>query len=87
MPHLTGCVKDTEDIRLICSESLRVPDSRMSSIADEKATREEIVKAVMGLRDDPRIRPYDSILIYFAGYGGLDPSDIETIIPYDDWRK
>jgi DNA-directed RNA polymerase subunit H (RpoH/RPB5) len=55
---------------------LKVPSHQVIN-CDKEATRSNIIAAFEGLRDNPRIKDQDPILIYFAGHGGEVPSNSE----------
>lgn len=92
--NLLGCVNDADSVEEFLKNNLKVPDEQIISLRDEKATRAAIIKAFLQLRDDPRIKKDDSILIFYAGHGsevappdgweaGGAGSQIQALVPHD----
>jgi len=91
-PPLFGAVKDMECISDFLTNSLAVPNNRITKLLDNEATKDAIVKMIRSLANSSDIIRNDAILIYFAGHGarataphGWPTNDgyIETICPVD----
>ncbi|KEP48864.1 ICE-like protease (caspase) p20 domain protein [Rhizoctonia solani 123E] len=67
--QLSGAVKDMESIYDFLHSDLSVPDSRITRLTNEQATRSGIIDAMEGLSKDPSINRFDPILIFYAGHG------------------
>ncbi|EUC54992.1 ICE-like protease (caspase) p20 domain protein, partial [Rhizoctonia solani AG-3 Rhs1AP] len=67
--QLSGAVKDMESIYDFLHSDLSVPDSRITQLTNEQATRSGIIDAMEGLSKDPSINRFDPILIFYAGHG------------------
>ncbi|KAJ7772891.1 caspase domain-containing protein [Mycena maculata] len=93
---LNGCVNDANDFKAFLTESLRVPESHIVFIADDAATRVNILsKFDTHLIDNPDIRSHggDTIIFFYAGHGSRveAPNNaysvdgrVETICPHDE---
>ena len=66
---LRGAVADVADFKSYLENDLNVPFDHIQVLTDENATRQNILNALISLRDDPRINWGDAILIYYAGHG------------------
>lgn len=90
-PALKGCVADADAVEVYLKSRLSVPDSQITSLRNDHATRSAIIQAFRGLKDDARIENGNPILIYFAGHGGQATApegwpcsgQVQMIIPYD----
>jgi len=91
---LKGCVKDATDMRNYLLTNLRVPESQIRILLDDKAKRADIISAFLDIKADHRIKKGDPILIFFAGHGdetdappgwpsGDVNNQIQMIIPQD----
>jgi uncharacterized caspase-like protein len=88
---LRGAVADAHAMKGFLVEDVGVPENRIQELYDTHATSENIKSAILGLSEDARIQPGDSILIYYAGHGSEVPSlqpaliasKIQMIIPHD----
>ena len=91
---LAGCIKDATDMRDYLLTNLRVPESQIRILLDDKAKRADIIKAFSDIEADDRIKKGDPILIFFAGHGdetnappgwpsGDVDNQIQMIIPKD----
>ena len=87
MTRLSGAVPDADAINDYLQNDLKVPRHQIVNLRDKGATRSKIIAAFQGLRDNPRIKPQDPILIYFAGKGGeiSSPNQENTraLVPVD----
>lgn len=93
IPRLSGAVADTEDV-LQFLYTLSVPLENIQVLRDCSASRQSIIDSFRNLRDNPRIKPGDAIVIYFAGHGdeilappgwevGETSGMIQVLIPHD----
>ena len=86
---LKGCIADADDIETYLINDLLVPSSQILSLRNEKATREEILRALCSFKYNNNIKYGDPILIFFAGHGAETNapngwgSKIQMLIPYD----
>ncbi|CAE6337964.1 unnamed protein product [Rhizoctonia solani] len=84
-PHvakLRGAVRDADSIVDYLRTDLLVPETQITSLRNEKATRSEIIAAIDGLRQNPKIKAFDPILIYFSGHGCEKDSPLAKIGNY-----
>ncbi|KAI9572461.1 caspase domain-containing protein [Boletus coccyginus] len=90
---LTGCKNDGERLINFLTDVLGVPLSQIVFLADEEATRQEIVKQFnQFLIKNEDIQRNDAIIFFFAGYGSqlaapqrwlTDNNKIETLCSHD----
>ncbi|CAE7224000.1 unnamed protein product [Rhizoctonia solani] len=91
---LRGAVNDADEISNFLTSDLKVPSDHIINLRNETASRENIIKGFLDLRNDPRIKKGDPILIFYAGHGGshqpsvhfkqaYGPSKIQVIFPHD----
>jgi len=66
---LRDAVSDARAIGSYLMDSLGVDISRIRMLLDEEATRQGIIDALVGLRDNDDIEHGEAILIYYSGYG------------------
>ena len=73
-------------------KDLGVPSDQIRTLLDEEASRSGILQALVELREDPRIKKGDPILIFYAGHGSeIDAPQgweaggpkIQAIVPHD----
>jgi len=88
MPKLSGAVSDADSMAKYLEANYNVPSNQIVNIRDKQATREGILTAFKNLRDNPRIKRDDAIVIYYAGHGGIidgkeTRTQIQTLIPVD----
>ena len=79
------------------SERFHVPDSRLSILTDESATREAIISHFLtDLVQNPNIERDDTIIFYYAGRGSRAEASqlltsqenaMETLCPHDEWSE
>ncbi|KIM78728.1 hypothetical protein PILCRDRAFT_583059 [Piloderma croceum F 1598] len=93
-PHLSGAVKDANDIEHFLIDSMSVPPNHIKKLLNGDATKDRIIEEIQSLythRDIDKDRG-DAILIYYAGHGarGAAPDgwstpdgQIEMICPVD----
>ncbi|CAE6411637.1 unnamed protein product [Rhizoctonia solani] len=73
-PDLEGCVSDAKSMLRYFTD-LGVPEDHCLCLYNEHATRDAILNAFMNhLINNPDIKPFDPIVIYFAGYGDSMPA-------------
>ncbi|KAH7337586.1 caspase domain-containing protein [Rhizoctonia solani] len=91
---LRGAVNDADEMFNFLISDLKVPPDHIINLRNESASRANIIKGFRDLRNDPRIKKGDPILVYFAGHGGshqpskqlqraYGPSKIQVIFPHD----
>src|SRR5437016_1138535 len=78
-PVLRGAVADAANVLDLLLSGYQVPRDQIHFLTDKDASRSRIISALDGLSTDPRIRPGDPILFYFAGHGS-------EIGPPDNWE-
>ncbi|KAI0030409.1 hypothetical protein K488DRAFT_54322, partial [Vararia minispora EC-137] len=71
LSHLSGCVKDADDMVDYLTNTLHVPPKNLRNLRDQKATRQAIKGNIIALASDERIHPGDPIVIFFAGHGSV----------------
>ncbi|KIM38585.1 hypothetical protein M413DRAFT_45481, partial [Hebeloma cylindrosporum] len=77
---LRSAVQDAAAVVDLLVSNYRVPRDQIVSLINESASRSGIISALDELSTDPRIRPGDPILFYFAGHGS-------QIDPPEDWES
>lgn len=97
IPPLKGAVTDAMSMETYLRQSSPVTPARIVTLLDENATRDNIVREMLSLANEP-VRKNDTILIYFAGHGGRvhkPPNDknwtewapydnkVELLLPHD----
>lgn len=89
---LHGAVNDAEAFEAYLTNDLLVPESNISTLHNEEATRLEIIAALQGLGINREIHYGDPIVIYYSGHGSeIEPPPeraengvlIQCIIPQD----
>ncbi|KAH7337510.1 hypothetical protein B0J17DRAFT_663253 [Rhizoctonia solani] len=90
---LKGAAADAKRVEGFLVNDLLVPRDQIINLRDQDASREAIIQGLHKLRDDPRIKIGDPILVYFAGHGGSrrDPrgrqegrtNQVQVIFPQD----
>ncbi|CAE6491742.1 unnamed protein product [Rhizoctonia solani] len=92
--QLNGAANDADEMFKFLTVDLQVPSHHIINLRNESASRANIIKGFRDLRDNPRIKRGDPILIYYAGHGGshkpskhlkqtYGPSKIQVIFPHD----
>ncbi len=89
---LNGCVNDIEMMASLLEKNFGFPESNITMLRDEEATREGILAAFEALTD--RIADNDIAIIHYSGHGsrmrdreGDEPDGWdETIVPHDSGR-
>jgi hypothetical protein len=76
---LRGAVADATDVVELLLTHYQVPSDQIHFLIDKDASRSAIISALDALSMDPRIKPGDPILFYFAGHGS-------QILPPDGWE-
>jgi hypothetical protein len=79
---LEGAVADADVFEEFLTEQLKVPQTNIRSLRNEKATRDAIISSFYWLRDDVTYKKDEaSIIFYFAGHGA------QTTKPegWEDW--
>jgi len=93
---LSGCLADADGIDEYLQAVLSVNPKNVTSLRDDKATRELILKELVSFITNPNIQRGDPILIYFAGHGAEAQSPpgwasrnskTQMLIPYDCGTK
>jgi hypothetical protein len=84
---LKGAVPDANAMEQYLRTNLNVPSDQIVNLRDKEATRKKIIDAFLSLRDNPRIKRSDPILIYYAGHGSevesKDGNIVQTLVPAD----
>jgi hypothetical protein len=80
-------------MKMFLQFKLDVPQSQITVLENERATRSGILKAIEALRQDSKIKLFDPILIYYAGHGckvrspiadlGNSEAKTECLVPWD----
>ncbi|QRW21040.1 ICE-like protease (caspase) p20 domain protein [Rhizoctonia solani] len=66
---LSGAVKDVESVSDFLRCDLAVPESRITKLTNEQATRSGIINAMELLSKNNKINRFDPIVIFYAGHG------------------
>ncbi|CAE6506355.1 unnamed protein product [Rhizoctonia solani] len=66
---LSGAVKDVESVYEFLHSDLSVPESQITQLRNEQATRFGIINAMEQLSKNRSIKRFDPILIFYAGHG------------------
>ena len=91
---LRGAVADARAFAAYLGNQLSVPQDHIIILENESATRAAILENLLSLVNDPRIRPGDPIVIFYAGHGseaaappgweaGGRKANIQVTMPYD----
>ena len=85
---LRGACADAMAMEEYVKTVLHVPDNRIIVLLDQAASRNAIIKAFLGLKDNAEIQRDDAILIFYAGHGaeildGAEGRKIQSIVPRD----
>ncbi|CAE7190755.1 unnamed protein product [Rhizoctonia solani] len=78
---LSGAVKDVQSMYGFLRSDLSVPESRITRLTNEQATRSGIINAMRSLCKDPTIKRFDPIIIFYAGHG----CEVES--PFENYRE
>lgn len=78
-PPLNNAVNDARAVVQLLSREYGFDPARIISLYDGQATEENLFKEFLHLKD--RLKPNDSLLIYYAGHGVLDEFDTASWIP------
>ena len=93
--RLKGAVKDAKHVKEFLQTELEVPQENITELFDDKASRDNIISAVMALYSpNSRVKRDDLIIIYFAGHSargeapscwcpGAKDRTVEMICPVD----
>jgi Caspase domain len=88
---LSGAVNDALQFYRLLKLVFNFPESNISLLCDEEATREVILREMRSLVTNPNIQPGDAVVVYFAGIVGWASapmswgcSTVETICPVDE---
>ncbi|KAK0471052.1 caspase domain-containing protein [Armillaria novae-zelandiae] len=90
--YLHGAVADADAVRTFLQDTLLVPEDRIKSLHNEKATRTTIETEIKNLAINPEVRKDDPILIFYAGHGAEAPAPsgwtssngkIQMLAPYE----
>ncbi|KAF7366608.1 hypothetical protein MSAN_00918600 [Mycena sanguinolenta] len=97
IPNLKGCVNDARAFKNFLTNRFNIPESQVAFLANQDATREDILgKFQAHLVDNPHIQKDDTIIVYYAGHGSRAPAPaswpatdgkIETLVPHDERQK
>ena len=68
--HLRGPAKDVAAIKKVLLDRYAFDTNHLVELRDEKATKEGIIRALRDLGG--KLRPEDSLLVYYAGHGYTD---------------
>ncbi|CAE6442942.1 unnamed protein product [Rhizoctonia solani] len=95
--RLRGAVNDANIFKSYLLNDLIVPEIQITTLFDAQATRAGIIHAFQNFATDPKIKPNDPIVIYYAGHGAeIQPppnrraahgSLIQCLVPQDAGNK
>lgn len=85
---LHSAVSDASDMVHFLHKEIGVPDSRIRSLTNSEATRDEMILALQDLATNNDIEPDDPIIVYFAGHGSVADTtekspEVQMLCPYD----
>lgn len=80
-PALNNAVGDARAVVELLSREYGFDPARVITLYDEQATEENLFREFLHLKD--RLKPNDSLLIYYAGHGVLDEFDTASWVPVD----
>jgi sulfatase modifying factor 1 len=66
-PELYNCVKDAKDFIKVLTERYRFDAKNLTTLFDEKATRENVYNAFYQMAE--KITSKDNLIVYFSGHG------------------
>jgi DNA-directed RNA polymerase subunit H (RpoH/RPB5) len=76
---LRGCVGDARSMLAYLRYDLQVPPEQIVCLFDHEATRDNIISAFsVHLIQNPKIKPSDPIVIYYAGRSNAGPGYVLT---------
>lgn len=78
-PTLKNAVHDTQALVKLLTTQYGFDPMRVIELYDDRATEENILREFLQLKN--RLKPNDSLLIYYAGHGVLDEFDTASWIP------
>ncbi|KAK7470151.1 hypothetical protein VKT23_001591 [Stygiomarasmius scandens] len=92
--NLHGCVNDAKDVALFIHEQYNVPQSQITLLLNEQATRVNIKRYIQDFITLPQYAMNDAFVIFFAGHGAQiknsentdadeESETIEMLLPYD----
>jgi len=70
-PQLKTAVNDARSVKQVLIKRYHLDPANVIELTDEKATRHNILGAFRDLAK--KVRPEDSLLVYYAGHGHIDP--------------
>lgn len=79
-PKLSNCVKDAQAVIEVLTQKYRFDPAHVITYFDRQATEKSLTDILRNLRD--KIKPEDSLVIYFSGHGEID-DDIGFWIPVE----
>lgn len=65
--QLEGCVRDAQDIARLLEERFGFSSSQMTTLLDEQATRDGILKAMNALAE--QVQENDAVVVHYSGHG------------------
>ena len=83
---LEYAVNDVNGLKEVLVSSYGFPPENVRILTNEKATKENVLKALYALADKNRVKPNDRILVYFSGHGQtvkVSMGEMGFILPYD----
>ncbi|KAF8205490.1 caspase domain-containing protein [Mycena galopus ATCC 62051] len=94
IPDLRGCVNDAQTVKTYLVDRFRIPEAQIALLANEDATRNNILGTFEShLIDNSSIEKDDTIIIYYAGHGSRanapdswssTDGKLETLVPHDE---
>ncbi|KAJ7264855.1 caspase domain-containing protein [Mycena haematopus] len=94
IPNLQGCVNDAQTVKTYLANRFHIPEAQAVFLANEDATRENILETFEShLIDNSSVEKDDTIIIYYAGHGSQAkapdswPStdgEVDTLVPHDE---
>jgi hypothetical protein len=85
--QLNYAVNDVQALKKALIEQYGFPEANITSLTDNKATKQGITDAIGQLTDRRKIDPEDRVIIFFSGHGQTVPlsngGEMGYILPYD----
>lgn len=83
---LQHATNDAEELADVLEKKFSFPESNISLLLDEDATKEEIEKEYNNFTNEEKIGPNDRLLVFFAGHGHTiqgKRGDVGFLVPVD----
>src|SRR5882762_6878937 len=73
LSRLSHAVDDAKAVSTFLRDELNVPETNITELYDEKATKDAILEAISSLPSKETFRPSNALLFFFSGWAGMAP--------------